>query len=298
MHMSWRTYAMILLIGIWPHLGCHQVPGDKSVQDLRPIQQTAGSAKKQELTAADITQSWIAKADKLEKDGKTSEAIALCEKMREPGNPQALQATKKLALIYDRNHDLDRAEQEYQRILQQNPQDADTLCNLGYLSYRRSHWYIAEKYLRSALAQKPDHAYAWVNLGMTLAQQGGRDAESLEAFAKVLPKAEAYCEVAFILKLQGKLRDAIRAYETALTIEPAMPRANAELAKMRLTDAASTVTLTTPYGPGQKGAVELEEAPVRWYEGTGRLMMQRPTLPPLPDLDLPPSNGPTTGTKK
>ena len=69
MHMSWRTYAMILLAGIWPNLGCHQVPGDKSVQDLRPIQQTAGSAKKQELTAADIAQSGISKVDRLEKDG-------------------------------------------------------------------------------------------------------------------------------------------------------------------------------------------------------------------------------------
>src|SRR5260370_11152169 len=136
MHMSWRTYALILLVGIWPHLGCHQVPGDKSVQDLRPIQQTADKGKKQELTAADITQSWIAKAESLEKAGKTGEAIALCEKMREPGNPQALQATKKLALIYDRNHDLYRASQEYQRILEQNPKDADTLCNLGYLNYR------------------------------------------------------------------------------------------------------------------------------------------------------------------
>jgi tetratricopeptide (TPR) repeat protein len=297
MHMSWRTYAMILLIGIWPHLGCHQVPGDKSVQDLRPIQQTAGKGKKQELTAADITQSWIAKAESLEKDGKTGEAIALCEKMREPGNPQALQATKKLALIYDRNHDLDRAEQEYQRILQQSPQDADTLCNLGYLNYRRNRMGIAEKQLRSALAENPNHTYARVNLGMTLAQQGYYEA-SVEEFTKVLPKAEAYCEVAFILKLQGKVHDAIRAYETALTIEPAMPRANAELAKMRLTGAVPTVTLTTPYGPGQKGAVDLEEAPVHAYGGTGRLMMQRPTLPPLPDLDLPPSNEPTTGTKR
>ena len=297
MHMSWRTYAMILLAGIWPHLGCHQVPGDKSVQDLRPIQQTAGSAKKQELTAADIAQSWISKVDRLEKDGKTGEAIALCENMREPGNPQALQATKRLALIYDRNHDLDRAEQEYQRILQQSPQDADTLCNLGYLSYRRGHWGIAEKHLRNALTQNPDHTYARVNLGMTLAQQGYYDA-SVEEFTKVLPKAEAYCEVAFILKLQGKMRDAIHMYETALTFEPGMPRANAELAKIRLGGTASTVTLTTPYGPGRKGEVELEEAPAHTHEGTGRLMMQRPTLPPLPDLDLAPSNEPTIGTKK
>jgi tetratricopeptide (TPR) repeat protein len=290
-------YAMMLLIGFWPHLGCHQVPGDKSVQDLRPIQQTAASAKKQELTVADITQAWIAKADKLEKDGKTGEAIALCEKMREPGNPQALQATKKLALIYDRNHDLDRAEREYKRILDQNPQDADAWCNLGYLSYRRGQMGNAEMQLRNALAHKPDHTYARVNLAMTLAQQGYYDA-SVEEFAKVLPKSEAYCEVAFILKLQGKFREAIQKYEAALTLEPAMPRASAELAKLRLVGSATTVTLTTPYGPGQKGIVEVEEAPARSTEGTGRTLIQRPTLPPLQDLDWPPINEPTVGQKK
>ena len=74
MRMSWRTYVLILLFGIWPTFGCHQVPGDKSVQDLRPIQ-PIGKDKKQELTAADITQTWIAKADKLNNDGKTDQAM-------------------------------------------------------------------------------------------------------------------------------------------------------------------------------------------------------------------------------
>ena len=53
MRMSWRTFVLILLAAIWPQLGCHQVPADKSVQELRPIQQI-GSAKKQDLTAAEI----------------------------------------------------------------------------------------------------------------------------------------------------------------------------------------------------------------------------------------------------
>ena len=122
MRISWRTYLMILLFGLWPHLGCHQLPADKSVQDLRPIQQNAGdSSKKQELTAADIMQDWLAKADKLEKEGKAGEAIALCERQRGPGNPQALQATRKIAAIRDRGDDLDGAEKEYRTILEKNP---------------------------------------------------------------------------------------------------------------------------------------------------------------------------------
>jgi tetratricopeptide (TPR) repeat protein len=288
MRMSWRTYVLILLFGIWPHFGCHQVPGDKSVQDLRPIQQPDAAAKKQELTAADIAQSWIAKADKLEKDGKTSDAIVLCEKMREPGNPQALQATRKLALLYDRSHDLDRAEQEYQKVLLQNPKDADALAKLGDLANRRGQWGIAYKHFSNAVYYQPDHASAWSGLGMALAQEGNYDA-SFEAYSKVLSKSEAYCEVAFVMKLQGKLTDAIRAYETALKLEPAMPRARAELSKVREMDPESLTTMSPVKMIGQKGAVELVEPLVRVNEGTGRQMMQRPTLPPVPDFDLPPS---------
>ena len=218
MRKLWRTYLMIMLFAAWPQLGCHHVPADQSVKDLTPIQQKAGADKRLELTVADITQTWLARAEQLEREGRTGEAIAICEKMREPGNPQALQATKRIALLYDRTHDLDKAEQEYQRLLSQNPDDADAHCNLGYLSYRRGQMGIAEKHLRKALALQPTHVYGNINLGMTLAQQGYYDA-SIEAFTKVLPKADAYCEVGFVLKLQGKPREAIQMYEAALKLE-------------------------------------------------------------------------------
>jgi tetratricopeptide (TPR) repeat protein len=287
MRMSWRMYLMMVLFGAWPHLGCHQLPGDKSVQDLRPLQQTAGETpKKQELTAADITQSWLAKADKLEKDGKTNEAIALCEKMREPGNPQAIPATKRIALLYDRRHDLDRAEQEYRLLLQQNPKDADVLAKLGDVYYRRGKWGAAEKLFSDAVHHRPDHVVAWSGLGMTLAQLGDYD-KSFEAFSKVLPRAEAYCEVAFVLKLQGKPHDAVRAYEEALKADPAMPRASTELAKIRQVLLTDPAPMPTPFQMGQRGVVQMEEAPVRMTEETGRQMMQRPVLPALPDWDLP-----------
>ena len=56
MRKSWRIYAMILLFGVWPHLGCHQLPAYKSVPDLRPIQQKPSDAPKMPaLTAADLT---------------------------------------------------------------------------------------------------------------------------------------------------------------------------------------------------------------------------------------------------
>jgi tetratricopeptide (TPR) repeat protein len=301
MRKSWRMYLMILLFGAWPQLGCHQLPGDKSVKDLTPIQQKSGADKRQELTAADITQTWLTKAEQLEKEGKSGEAIALCEKMREPGNPQALQATKRIALLYDRTHDLDKAEQEYQRLLTQNPDDAETLCNLGYLCYKRGHWGIAEKHLRKALTLQPSHVYANVNLGMTLAQQGYKDA-SVEAFAKVLPKADAYCEVGFIMKLQGKPREAIQMYEAALKLEPAMPRASAELTKLRATVAIDPATPSSTQRVAnpdwmKRGTVEQVDTPIRVIEGASRQMQVRPTLSSVLDFDMPASE-PSSSKKK
>src|SRR5437667_8526281 len=82
MRKSWRTWAMIVLLGAWPHFGCHQLPGNKSVQEMRPAQPTPESAKKLELTTADITQAaWLASVDALEKERKTNDVIAVCERM-------------------------------------------------------------------------------------------------------------------------------------------------------------------------------------------------------------------------
>ena len=68
------------------------------------------------------------------------------------GNPQAPQATKKLAGIYRAGDILRCAEEEYQRLLQINPNDADALAHLGAISYQHGQWGIAEKHLQKALS--------------------------------------------------------------------------------------------------------------------------------------------------
>jgi tetratricopeptide (TPR) repeat protein len=274
MRMTWRTIALGLGVGLWPVVGCHQIPGDKSVQELRPIQQT--DAKKQNLTAAEITHTaWMVNVETLEKAGKLAEAIALCEKMRDPGNPNAAQATKKIALLAHRHGDLDRAEQEYKLLNQQNPNDADVLTKLGDIAYARNQWWAAGKYYGDAVRMQESHSSAWAGLGMTLAQQGDYDG-SWKAFKRVVSDAEAYCEIAFVLQQQRKSREAITAYEAALKLEPTMPRATAELAKLRQSNA-------TPAPLGQKAFVEPEprNLPASAIEGSSRTATQRPTLPPL-----------------
>ncbi|MBM3997313.1 MAG: tetratricopeptide repeat protein [Planctomycetes bacterium] len=307
MRMSWRPVAWILALGLWPQLGCHQVPGDKSVQELRPIQQTGNVAKKQDLSAADITQNaWLKNVELLEKERKTTEAIALCEKMRQTGGPQALQASKKLAFLHYQNDDLDKAEHEYKLILQQNPKDADVLVKLGDIYSSRKQWGAAEKHYRDALHHRGDHAAARTGLGMTLAQLGDYTG-SWGEFKKVVSDAEAYCEIAFVMKLQGKTRDAIRAYEEAIKLDPTMARAKTELSNLRriaelelFEHRKQPLNVVTTPGTGKQAFVEPDAVVPVSGDGTGRSSMQRPTVAPLalPDLDAIPIDQPAAGKKK
>jgi tetratricopeptide (TPR) repeat protein len=288
MRKSWRNWALIGLLGLWPHLGCHQLPADKSVQDAQPNPARSESARKQELTASDITQAaWMSRVDALEKERKTADAIALCERMREPGSPYALQATRRLGLIYERMNDRDRAEKEYRAVLTQNPNDADTIAKLGDLYKARGQWGIALKFYSDAVKRSPEHVTALTGLAMVQAQLGDYQG-SFEAFKRVLhSEPEAHCEVAVVLQMQGKQREAIQAYEEALRKDPAMPRAAAELAKLRQTVGAAVIVDPV----GRRGQAELMPAPLPVSETTGRSMDVRPTLalPPLSSesFDLP-----------
>ena len=290
MRVSWRLSLGFLLVGVWPHLGCLHTQADKTVQDERSSAKPA-TAKQEAPTP-------VAQAAELERAGKYREAIAIYEKMRTPGSPDALLATKLLAGFYLRHNDLERAEQEYRTLLQQNPQDAAILTSLGDISCRRALWPTAEMYYSEALRHQQENASARSGLAMALAQQAAhaKNAEefknayamSIEAYKKVLSEADAHCEVAWVMKIQHKESEALKAYQTALNLEPANARARSEVALLKqkgeTNSPATIVRMTTPMP--NTGIAELEPAPARVAsEGISRLQTQRPTLPPLPESD-------------
>ncbi len=292
MRVSWRFTVGVLLVAVWPHLGCLHTQADKAVQDERSNAKPA-TAKQEAPTP-------VAQAAELERAGKFREAIAVYEKMRSPGSPDALLATKLLAGFYLRHNDLERAEQEYRTLLRQNPQDVTMLTSLGDISCRRGHWGIAEQVYSEALRYQPENASSRSGLAMALAQQGAYG-RSVEEFKKVLSEADAQCEVAFVMKMQHKESEALKAYQTALSLEPANTRARSEIALLRqkgVTDAPATIVrMTTPLH--KTGYAELEPAPARVAsEGMSRALEQCPTLPPLPDLDDTATGGDEPGRQK
>ena len=134
--------------------------------------------------------------------------------MRQPTyDPGLTQVCRRLAVLYDRQCDYARALPEYEQALKLSPKDADLLNDLGYCHYGRGDWAEAEKCLRRAVALRPDHRRAWVNLGLVLGRQGRWD-EAIIEFRRSLPGPlwSASCEDAD--RLFAELRRAGRSVTT------------------------------------------------------------------------------------
>jgi Tfp pilus assembly protein PilF len=217
--MPARPCLSRLLYGcLIPLAGC-MTAGEKSVfQPLTPVGGIAEGKEKKlpDRESADIL---LKLAGDLEKNGYLGDAIAKLEMARQL-DPK-LKLNHKLAVLYDLAGDERRAMTEFEAALKKAPKDADLLNDFGYCHYNRGRWAEAEAKYRAAIAAKPDHARANVNLGLALAQQGKID-EALAAFQKVNRPAEAKSNVAFVLAAQGKKDEARELYREALRMEPAL----------------------------------------------------------------------------
>jgi tetratricopeptide (TPR) repeat protein len=236
MNASLKRFLQITILPLAMGLtGCYATNAQTALiapmPSLTPAASPTTTVKHHDLPNDESAKVCFATAEALEQGGKNAEAIALYERARQLDNHFAIPATRKLAALYDRTGDFDRALVEYRRGLTENPKDAELLNDLGYGYYCRAEWAEAEKNLRKAVAANPKVQSAWVNLGMTLAQMNRYD-ESLTAFGKVVTPAQARCNLAFIQFTQGKMEEAKQNYESALKLEPGLQIARVALQKM------------------------------------------------------------------
>ncbi len=228
--------------------GCHttnsQSAIDSTIPSLVPAMPVK-SVRQQDLSINESAKICFATAQTLEQGGKDAEAIALYDKARQLDKHFTAASTRRLAVLFDRNGEFDKALAEYRRGLSDNPKDAELLSDLGYGYYCRAEWAEAEKNLRKAVAANPKLANAWINLGMTLAQQARYD-ESLAAFGKVVSEAQARCNVAFIQVTQDKVAEAKNNYESALRLEPGLQLARIALQKMNQPNFRARTPTDTP----------------------------------------------------
>jgi len=166
----------------------------------------------------------------LEHDGKEGEAVIQYERARQL-DPSRLNVARRLAVLYDHRGDFDRAGVEFQKALALFPRGADLLNDIGNCHAHRGDLAEAENWLRGALEQKPDHQQAAVNLGTVLGKQGRYD-ESLQAFLRVLPPAEAHCNVGVLMARGQRLPEARAALHEALRLDPQLKQASTFLAHL------------------------------------------------------------------
>src|SRR5262245_39368073 len=113
--------------------GCYLplMPGGATAKSDVPVTQTTIKGDRVENSPAETAKLCFTAAKQLEDAGNLEEAIVRYEKARTADARYADPATRRLAILYDRQGNFDRARLEHEKILTKNPKDADTLNNLG-----------------------------------------------------------------------------------------------------------------------------------------------------------------------
>ena len=135
-----------------------------------------------------------------------------------------------LAVLYGKQGDTEHARTEFQTALQEQPNDAELLNDLGYFHYQIGENAEAENDLRQALALNTNLKRAWVNLGKVLARRG-RYEESCEAFGHVV-RPQAAANVGILLAKDGKVQEARQVLHKALGLEPDLKAARLVLTQL------------------------------------------------------------------
>ncbi len=176
---AWKCLALAILAFQW---GCALPISDGQVQLPKWQLPFVGEDKgKTPAEACMITGRTLARK------GEYKKAIAKLEEARKL-DPQAPVAHS-LALLYNRQGDVERARQEFALALEASPKDAGLLADMGYFAFEHGNWSESESFLRKSLAIAPGNEQAWVVLGTALGRQK-RFEESYDAFAKILSRDE------------------------------------------------------------------------------------------------------------
>lgn len=188
------------------------------------------TANKEELAPDQAVRACLAVAQNLEKSGSEEAALQQYEKVLRL-DPANLEASRRLAVLYDRQCEYAKADAEYQKLVTVRSRDADLFNDWGYSFYQRTRWKEAEERLRRALEIDPKHKRARSNLGLVLGQQGRYD-EAFDCFKAVVGEADAHTNLAFVYWTQGRLDEARAECRQAQQIEPNNQKAQNVLAQL------------------------------------------------------------------
>lgn len=123
----------------------------------------------------------------------------------------------------------DQAAQSFRQVIAEKPDDAEAYYNLGTLLLRTNSLVEARRCLEKTLQLRPDYPEAWNNLGMLSAQEGKND-EAIRHFQHSLELRPTYVTVLLNLgnlnRRLGRLDEAESLLQRALHSEPDNPEIN------------------------------------------------------------------------
>ena len=184
------------------------------------VTQSTPAEPPKELSSSDAARVCRATAEQMASHGKEPEAIEQYERSRKFDAHQKGVA-RRLAVLYDRQGNNEKATAEYTIALKESPRDADLWNDYGYFHYARSRYEQAEDGFRKGLKFDPKHKRAWMNLGLVLGEQGKYD-EAQQAFEHAVSPAAAKNNLAVILARNGETDRARKLFEQAAAEDPSL----------------------------------------------------------------------------
>ena len=149
--------------------GCLVLPQSDALPLPPPLADVKPTAAA-ELPAPQSAKVCLATGAFLEKQGYETEALLEYQRARQY-DPRLPGVAWRLAVLYGKLGETEKARTEFQTALQEQPRDAALLNDLGFFHYQLNENGAAEKSLRQALALNSSYQRAWVNLGKVLVQQ-------------------------------------------------------------------------------------------------------------------------------
>jgi Flp pilus assembly protein TadD len=203
-----------------------------------PVTPLASSASEDagELPNTQVVRASLILAQKLEKSNNEAAAFEQYERVLDQ-DPNNVQAMRRMAVLYDNRCEFSKAEELYRKLAKELPRDASLYNDWGYSYYMRCKFDEAEKKLRRAVELDPNNLLARCNLGLTLGQMGRlEDAKKAFRDAK-LSDAEVHQNLAFVHlcrseKGKNTLGEARREAELARELDPYCQQAKLMLAQL------------------------------------------------------------------
>lgn len=160
----------------------------------------------------------FAQARLLEKEGHSEEAITMYLEVVKRDKSRA-DAYHRLGILECQMSRYEPSDEAFRKALKLNPKNADICCDFGYSLYVQGRLSEAESMLKSAVDYCQDHNRAHNNLGLVYAHSN-RPKQAFEEFCNGgTSRAQAYCNVALALALDGELKMAKRLYTAAIELD-------------------------------------------------------------------------------